>query len=285
MNLVIAKLLLAMKDNNSLVCVGLDPDLSKIPLTMKLGYSSEESIYNFLVKVVESTKDKACAYKIQKAFFDLIPNGHILLEEVISMCKIFAPKIPIIVDCKIGDIDNTMNVYLDNIFQKLGADAVVLNPYMGDEVFASMQSYPEKAGIVLVRTSNLGSSSVQDLILDNGSTLWEEILYSLINRWNLKGNLMPILSSTVSNIDYRHVRKLIPDKMPILLAGYGSQGGSSLALPQLLNSQKSGVFINSSRGLLYDPYKGDETNWQFKVSEATEKMRTELNKVRGQNED
>jgi orotidine-5'-phosphate decarboxylase len=239
-----------MLRKDSLLCVGLDPDLRKIPLSFCRS-NEGETVLHFLKSVVDVTLDHCCSYKVQKAFFDIISDGHNVLIDLIKYIKKCDPSFPVMLDCKIGDIDNTMSVYFQNVFEHIGADAVVLNPYMGDEVFELLQNYPDKTGVVLVRTSNPGSLIVQDQVLANGNPLWLEILELMLARWSNYGNLMPILSSTVEDKFYPEARKMIPDQLPILLAGFGAQGGQTSILRDLLNSEGIGVLINSSRGVLF----------------------------------
>lgn len=261
--------------SDSLLCCGLDPDLAKIPDELRsLRISEEEKVLQFLKGVIDTTSAYVCAYKAQKAFFDLFSGGHDLLKAVIAYVHEVSPMTPVILDCKIGDIDNTMGVYLDNIFGRLAADGVVVNPYMGEEVMLPFVDFPEKAIVVLAKTSNPGGASVQDLVLENGLPLWKTILYQITNRWNVANNLIPVVSST-AGLDMAHTRTLIPDEMPILLAGVGAQGGSYEDLGLLLNSQRSGVFVNSSRGLLYPPrIQGEQ--WQEAILKATITLRNNL---------
>lgn len=269
----------AMIRNNSLACCGLDPDITKMPREItKRSMSDEAKVQRFLREVINLTGGHICAYKIQKAFFDVFPKGHALLEETIGYAHERFPNVPVFVDAKIGDIDNTMAAYLRNILEKLEADGVVVNPYMGDEVIAPFASLKNKAGIVLVRTSNIGATVVQDLILYDGRPLWRHMLDLVVERWNKAANLIPVLSAT-ADIDMREVRKTIPDSMPVLFAGFGAQGGTLKHFRQLLDSKKRGVFVNSSRGLLY-PYQPEDRNWREKIVGATVDLKETLNRER-----
>jgi len=267
----IEKLLRAMKARDSLVCVGLDPDYEKIPSIIK--GAGEDRVLNFLKEVVQITAPHICSYKVQKAFFDPWDQGHELLRMTISHVHRHHPDIPVFLDCKIGDIDNTMDAYMANIFGTLQADGVLLNPYMGDDVLAPMAKYPDKAGVVLVKTSNPGASIVQDY-----GGLWKHILHQVIERWNTAGNLIPVIAST-ADIDLAEVRTIIPDQMPILFAGFGEQGGTVDQLRQLLNSEGIGVFVNSSRGILY-PYPIDCPTWRSEIELAVITMKAKLNRQR-----
>ena len=264
---------------DTLLCCGLDPDLSKIPIEPAFNkLSKEERIKTFFAKVIDITANHVCAYKLQKAFFDRLSLGHDTLKEVISYIHKNHVGIPAIIDCKMGDIENTKQAYLSNILGELEADGVVVNPYMGDDVMKPLAKYPDKAIIVLAKTSNPGGGIVQDINLESGIPLWQYILKLTIERWNSSQNMIPVISSTVG-LDMTRVRKLIPDEMLILLAGIGTQGGSYSDLSKLLNSKRSGVFVNSSRGILYPQLIPDQM-WQSAVELEAIRLKTELNKER-----
>ena len=270
-----------MQSHNTLACCGLDPDLTKLPqeiATQKI--SKEEKMFEFLKTVIDLTANSVCAYKAQKAFFDLLPGGHDVLKETISYVHKNHSGLSVIVDCKIGDIDNTMTAYIQNIFGELKADGVVVNPYMGNDVMMPLAELGEKAIVVLAKTSNPSGGIVQDVILHDGQTLWQHILDLVINRWNYNENMIPVLSSTV-RVNMSELRSLIPNKMPILLAGVGAQGGDCVDLPKLLNSNKTGVFVNSSRGILYS--KGDKP-WRDGIKDAAIELKEMLNKEGGRYE-
>lgn len=268
-----------MMHANSLVCVGLDPDLAKIPrIFIDSSSSPEEQIYAFLTDIIDITAPHACAFKLQKAFYDQFNEGHALLKNTIHYIHEYYPDIPAFVDCKIGDIDNTMRMYMNTIFEEMQADGVLINPYMGDDVFEPFLTDKNKVGIVLVQTSNPAAKVVQELILLDGRKLWEEILHLTINRWNTNKNLIVVLSAT-DNHDYTSMRTQIPQNMPILLAGIGSQGGNPSVMKQLLNNAGRGVFVNSSRGILY-PYEHTDEQWKAKVLNAIIELKDTLNHIR-----
>lgn len=273
----IAKLFQAMGANHSLACVGLDPDPRKMPESAD-GRNEWVRVRDFLHEVIAITAQGVCCYKAQKAFFDGLTGGHELLKETIEIVHGEYPLLPVFVDCKIGDIDNTMDAYLDNLFGKLDADGIVVNPYMGDEVIHAISKYPDRAGIVLVKTSNPGSAIVQDALMQDGRPVWEYILDLVVNRWNTSGNLIPVISST-AGLDLARIRALIPDNMPILFAGFGAQGGSPSDLNKLLNSDGMGVFVNSSRGILY-PYQPHASDWRSAIQKALAGMNEQLNAQR-----
>lgn len=266
-----------MRSHNTLVCCGLDPDLRKMPPEI-LGQatSDEEKVLVFLKTVVDVTAPHVCAYKAQKAFFDLLSGGHDVLKEIIRYIHQSQPGVPVIVDCKIGDTDNTMDAYDANLFGSLQADGAVVNPYMGDDAIMPLAKHEGKAIVILVKTSNPSGGVVQDALLADGRPFWEYVLDLVVNRWNSNGNLIPVVASTVG-LDLKYVRSLIPDTMPILFAGVGAQGGSYADLRLLLNSQTTGVFVNSSRGLLYP---ASREPWRTAIETATVAMKEVLNQAR-----
>ncbi|TAK94119.1 orotidine-5'-phosphate decarboxylase, partial [Patescibacteria group bacterium] len=225
----------AMIKNDTLVCCGLDPDVSKIPAELREGVPAVAGIRNFLRIVIDLTAPYVCAYKAQKAFFDIYPDGHNLLKETIQYVHEHHPYLPVFVDAKIGDVENSMEAYLRNIFGELGADGVVVNPYLGDDVLRPFERLPDKTAIVTVKTSNPDGAIVQDVILQDRRPLWRYMLDLVVNRWNASGNIVPVIAST-ADIDLREVRAAIPDNMPILFAGYGSQGGQAAHLRDLVDS-------------------------------------------------
>lgn len=271
------KILDRMHSHNTLLCVGLDPDLRKLPLEiLAKPNTDEEKVLEFLQGVIDATGEHACTYKVQKAFFDILPGGHNVLKEIVYYAHQKYPDIPVIIDCKVGDIDNTMAAYIENIFGLIKADGIVVNPYMGDDVMMPLVELSDKAIVVIVKTSNVSGGIVQDIKINGGIMFWRYILTLVVKRWNKNHNMIPVLSSTVG-LDMRELRQAIPDDMPILLAGVGAQGGDYQALSQLLNSENTGVFVNSSRGILYPASSGF---WRVAVETAATTMKESLNKAR-----
>src|SRR3989344_3397910 len=174
-----------MIQHNTLLCCGLDPDLHRLPAEIldRVG-TDEDRTLQFLQVVVDVTAEHVCAYKPQKAFFDLLPGGHDVLKNIIAYIHTQHAGIPVIVDCKVGDIDNTMVAYLHNILDLMGADGIIVNPYMGDDVIQPVVNLMDKLAVVLVRTSNPGSAIVQDALMVNGRALWQRVLNLAVNRWN-----------------------------------------------------------------------------------------------------
>lgn len=275
---VATRLMERMQTSNTLACCGLDPDLRRIPLSDSSALSKDEQAYRFLLEVIQITGPHVCAYKAQKAFFDLLPNGHDLLTQVVADIHRLYPGVPVFIDCKIGDIDNTMQAYAELIFDTMQADGVLVNPYMGDEVLDAFANYGDRGIIVLARTSNQGAAIIQDAVMNNGQPLWQYVLELIVSRWNKNRNMIPVVSST-AQLDMQATRRLIPQDMPILLAGVGAQGGDYADLATLLNKDGLGVFVNSSRALLY-PERASNQTWQQAIEEAVVHFKDQLNEAR-----
>lgn len=272
-----------MYATNSLVCVGLDPDISKMPISITSSNATdEEKVYSFLTQVIDITAPHACSYKLQKAFYDQLDRGHELLRDTIEYIHTNYNDIPVFVDCKIGDTDNTMLAYMHLLFEDMKADAIVINPYMGDDVLEPFMNDATKSAIVLVQTSNPRAKIVQEIITASGKQLWQEMLNLTLNRWNTQKNLILVLSSNTDASNYESIRQQIPQDVPILLAGIGLQGGNPVVLKQLLNKNNRGVFVNSSRGITY-PYSPDNTEWQAAVLNAVIELKDMLNSIRNSN--
>lgn len=272
------QILKQMRVRNTLLCCGLDPDLRKLPPEIiKKNISDDEKVLAFLRGVVDVTAPHVCVFKAQKAFFDVLTSGHDVLKKLIEYIHTSNPGIPVIVDCKIGDIENTMEVYIQNLFGLLQADGIVVNPYMGDDVMLPLVELTDKSIVVLVKTSNPSGGIIQDMVLQDGHPLWWHVLNHVINRWDHSKNMIPVLSSTVG-FNMEELRAIIPDKMPILLAGVGAQGGSYANLSKLLNREGIGVFVNSSRSILYP--QQSRQSWQNAVEEVAIEMKECINRER-----
>lgn len=264
-----------LNDPNSGICVGLDPDISKIPSEYQ-SLPPHKAISRFLNEIIEITSRHATAFKLQKAFFELYEQP-LLLKETIATIHKTAPNAPAIVDCKIGDIENTMRAYLENILRKCDADGIVINPYMGWEVFNALSDFPDRGIAVLVRTSNPGAGIIQDVpVKPKGDPLWSYVLEVLVANWNNNKNIIPVLSGYV---DPERIRKIIPDNMPILYAGIGAQGGELTQITPLFNSKGSGVIVNSSRAITY-PYESSDENWRDRVEESIFRMKYEISALK-----
>lgn len=258
------------------LCVGLDSDVTKIP--KRYGYGVDGfhlPQFAFNLDVIDATADLAQAYKIQIAFYAAVKYGHTSLERTIDYIKSIAPDVPIILDAKRGDIGNSASGYVAEAFEYLGADAVTVNPYMGfGEAVDVFTADPTKGVIVLCRTSNPGAGMFQDrtVVLHHDevksggvSARWLEgidvgplyrvVAHSVANYWNANDNCAVVVGATNPD-ELKNVRQIIGD-MPILVPGFGAQGGKTEATFKAgLDSTGAGLICNVSRGLIF-PDDGD----------------------------
>ncbi|MDV2988751.1 MAG: orotidine-5'-phosphate decarboxylase [Dehalogenimonas sp.] len=240
----IEKLTGAARANDSWLCVGLDPELGRLP--------SGTSTFEFCRAVIEATQDLACAFKPNAAFFEALgSDGWTILKTVIDA----VPKhIPVILDAKRGDIGNTAVAYARSAFEHLGADAVTVNPYMGYDSVKPFTDYPDRGVFVLCRTSNPGSADFQSLEFD-GKPLYQIVADKVVN-WNTFGNLGLVVGATKPD-ELRTVRVAHPE-LPLLIPGVGAQGGSlELAVKNGVNATGELAIINSSRQIIYASYGVD----------------------------
>ena len=236
-----------VKRNKSLVCVGLDTDISKI----------KENQFLFNKTIIEATHDLVCSYKLNTAFYESI--GHEGIKALKDSCDYLIkkyPEIPIIIDAKRADIGNTNKGYVQFVFTYLGADAVTVHPYLGEEAIRPFLDCKDKGIIILCRTSNPGAGEFQDLEAGN-IPLYKIVAKNVASKWNSNKNCMLVVGATYPN-ELREVRKIVGD-MTLLVPGIGAQGGDLEAtLKAGLNSKKQGLIINSSRGIIFAENPRDE---------------------------
>jgi orotidine-5'-phosphate decarboxylase len=237
------------------VCVGLDPDLSKIPETFK-SISTEETIFNFNKSIIDNTSEFACAFKPQIAFFEALGiDGINALNKTSQYLKENYSDMARILDAKRADIGTTNAAYAKAYFDEMDFDAVTVNPYFGKESLQPFLDYPDKGIIVLVKTSNPGSEEFQNLETE-GKPLYQLVAENIAKNWNINDNCAVVVGATYPD-ELKKVREIVGD-MPILVPGIGAQGGDLEAvIKNGIDSNKQGLIINSSRGIIYaeDPRK------------------------------
>lgn len=228
-------------DEGKFVCVGLDSDTSKIP--------SGLSQLEFNKKIIDATADLVCCFKPNSAFYEAAGiEGIEALKETVKYIHEKYPDIPVLLDAKRGDIGNTNDGYVRAIFDVLGIDGVTVSPYLGKESLQPFLDRRDKGIIILVKTSNPGADEFQDLLVD-GKPLYQ-VVAEHVKEWNTNGNLGVVVGSTYP-IELGIVRKIVGD-MPILIPGTGTQGGDLEAtIKNGLDSNKQGLIINSSRGIIF----------------------------------
>jgi orotidine-5'-phosphate decarboxylase len=230
-----------------LVCVGLDPEIAKLPERF-LGL--EYPLFAFNRWIIEETVECAAAYKPNSAFYEARGvTGQRELEMTVAYLRAQHPEVVTICDAKRGDIGNTNRGYVEAVFDAMGFDAITLHPYLGREALTPFLLRAEKASIVLCRTSNPGAGELQDLVVE-GKPLWEHVATQVAGVWNERGNVMLVVGATYPE-EMARVRAVAPG-MTFLVPGIGAQGGDVAAVVEAgLDAHGLGLMISSSRGILY----------------------------------
>ena len=243
-------LLGAERRNESLLCVGLDPEPAKLPGAWK---NDPGRLYDFCAAIVEATKDLVIAFKPQIAYF-AAQRAEEQLERLMAHIRRVAPGVPVILDAKRGDIGSTAEQYAREAFERYQADAVTLSPFMGFDSIEPYLRYPGKGAILLCRTSNAGGDDLQAQPLASGERLYERIARLAQSEWNRNGQLGLVVGATYP-AEIERVRELAPT-LPLLIPGVGAQGGDAAATVKAGWRQRDGqttapVVVSSSRAILY----------------------------------
>jgi orotidine-5'-phosphate decarboxylase len=238
----------AERQNGSMLCVGLDPEPAKFPASLK---GDAGKIYDFCAAIVDATADLVSAFKPQIAYF-AAHRAEDQLERLMAHMRRAAPGVPIILDAKRGDIGSTAEQYAKEAFERYGADAVTLSPFMGFDTIQPYLKYHGKGAFLLCRTSNPGGDDFQNQRL--GSVAGEPLLYEHIAQlaqgpWNLNGQLGLVVGATYP-AEIERVRTLAPT-LPLLIPGVGAQGGDALATVRAGWRDNGPIIVNSSRAVLY----------------------------------
>lgn len=238
-------LVAAWRKNNSLLCVGLDPDPAKFPAHLK---GRDDAIFEFCAAIVDATADLVCAFKPQIAYF-AARRAEDQLEALINHIHAKHPGIPVILDAKRGDIGSTAEQYAVEAFERYQADAVTVNPYMGRDSVDPYLAYPNKGVILLCRTSNAGGSDLQFLDV-GGEKLYERVARLVASEWNRNGQCALVVGATFP-AEIARVREIVGD-IPLLVPGIGAQGGDIEATVRAGRTDNgTGLMINSSRAILF----------------------------------
>ncbi|OGI25698.1 MAG: orotidine 5'-phosphate decarboxylase [Candidatus Moranbacteria bacterium RBG_13_45_13] len=251
---------------NSLVCVGLDSEFKKLPKKFK---DTEFPQFYFNRWVINQTHEYAAAFKANIAFYELRGDrGLRELKLTTDYIKEKYPDIFLVCDAKRGDIGNTNHGYIGSVLDWLDFDAMTVHPYLGKESLEPFLARKDKGIIVICRTSNPGAEEIQDLTVD-GKTLSQIIAEKVKNEWNYNKNCLLVVGATYPE-DIKRVREVAGD-MTFLMPGVGAQGGDvEAAVKAGVNSEKKGLIINSSRGIIFAENPAEEAK----------KLRDEINKYR-----
>lgn len=260
------KMKTAIRKNNSLVCVGLDPDLERMPARL--------SVAEFNKAIVAATADLVSAYKLNLAFYEVL--GIEGLETLLQTIKYIPEDILVIGDAKRGDIANTAQAYAKTIFTNFNFDATTVNPYLGFDSIEPFINYRDKGVFLLCRTSNSGAADFQDLPCQvaGGTRPLFEIVAARANEWNQNGNIGLVVGATYLE-ELRRIRQSYPD-MPLLIPGIGAQGGD---LPKVVSygvdRRAERTIINSSRQIIY---ASREKDFAQAARRTASSLREEINR-------
>jgi orotidine-5'-phosphate decarboxylase len=271
----------AQHTSGSLVCVGLDPDPAKLPKDLAEPkelrgvqdlFPGAEPLYAFNRRIVDATAGIAAAYKPQIAFYSALGAEDQLVASI-RYIRERAPAALVILDAKRSDIGNTAEAYAREAFDRYGADAVTVNPYMGEDSVRPFLARPDRAAILLCRTSNPGAKDFQDLLVD-GLPLYRRVAERAAGQWNAHGNLMLVVGATFPR-EMADLRRAHPE-LSFLVPGIGSQGGDlDATLAAGLDAHGAGLLISSSRNIIYAGGGGATA-----IREAAADLRTAINRRR-----
>ena len=275
----IASLSAAWARNDSLLCVGLDPDPAKFPAHLQ---GRPDAIFEFCKGIVDATADLVCSFKPQIAYF-AAHRAEDQLEALIAHIHERHPGIPVILDAKRGDIGSTAEQYAVEAFERFRADAITASPYMGRDSAEPYLAYPDKGVILLCRTSNPGGSDLQ--FLDVGTPEKPEKLYERVARlvadeWNRTGQCALVVGATFP-AEIARVREIVGE-LPLLVPGIGAQGGdieATVRAGRTGNGDRpgTGLMINSSRAILY---AGKDENYAAAARRVAQETRDAINRYR-----
>jgi orotidine-5'-phosphate decarboxylase len=262
--------------SNSLVCVGLDPEIERFPQHIA---AQPSPIFQFNKAIIDATADLVCAYKPQFAHYAAY-EAEDQLERTIEYIHRSYPGIPVILDSKRGDVGNTAERYAIEAFERYGADAVTVNPYLGGDSLEPFLKHADKGVIILCRTSNPGGRDLQDLEV-NGRKLYQVVADLAAREWNSRGNCLLVVGATYPR-ELAEVREIV-GTMPFLVPGVGAQGGDvAAAVSSGQTADGTGLIISSSRGILYAGCHGEAGAAPFSEAarSAARALREQINASR-----
>ena len=261
----------AWSAQQTLLCVGLDPDPARLPGQLA---SFAHPIFEFGRAIVDATADLVCAFKPQIAYY-AAARAEDQLEMTIAHIRRHHPAIPVILDAKRGDVGSTAAMYAREAFERYQADAVTVNPYLGFDSLKPFLDFADKGVIVLCRTSNPGAHDVQD-IASGGRKLYQLIAEKAARDWNANANVLLVVGATYPE-ELGQIRAIVGD-MPILVPGVGAQGGDVAAvLANGATADGTGLIISSSRAVLY---AGSGSDYAQAARAAALKLRDQINLCR-----
>ncbi|MDE7460204.1 MAG: orotidine-5'-phosphate decarboxylase [Paramuribaculum sp.] len=257
-----------IRRKGSMLCVGLDPDIKKIPEHL---LREENPLLAFNKAIIDATAPYAVAYKPNLAFYESLGvEGWVALEETVKYLKEKYPDQFIIADAKRGDIGNTSQLYARSFFEHLDVDAITVAPYMGEDSVTPFLGYKDKWVILLALTSNKGSADFQLIRNENGTPLFESVIEKS-SQWAGPDEMMYVVGATQGRM-FEDIRRVAPRSF-LLVPGVGAQGGSLEEVCRYGMTDDCGLLVNSSRGIIYAS-KGED--FAEKAGEAARELRDQM---------
>jgi orotidine-5'-phosphate decarboxylase len=264
----------AWERNDSLLCVGLDPEIERFPVEIA---AAPSPIFQFNKAVIDATHDLVCAYKPQFAHYAAY-EAEDQLERTIDYVHRTYPGIPVILDGKRGDVGNTAERYAIEAFERYGADAATVNPYLGGDSLEPFLKHADKGVVILCRTSNPGARDLQDLEVGS-RRLYHVVAELAAARWNGNGNCALVVGATYPR-ELAEVRRIVGG-MPLLLPGVGAQGADvAQAVMNGQTAKGTGLMVSSSRAILYGSQRAAGADFAAAARAAAEALRREINASR-----
>lgn len=257
-----------IRRKGSFLCVGLDPDIKKLPECV---LRKENPILAFNKAIIDATAKYTVAYKPNLAFYESMGlEGWIALEETVKYLKANYPDQFIIADAKRGDIGNTSQMYARCFFEQMDVDAVTVAPYMGEDSVTPFLGYNGKWVILLALTSNKGSHDFQFITDNDGKRLFEHVIEKS-SKWASPEEIMYVVGATQGKM-FEDIRKVAPDNF-LLVPGVGAQGGSLEEVARYGMTEECGLLVNSSRGIIY---ASNGEDFDVAAGREAEKLRNQM---------
>lgn len=267
------KLDITSKKNNSLLCVGLDIDLDKIPPHLK---TEPEPIFTFNKAIIDATADLVCCYKPNIAFYETYGiEGLTQLKKTIEYLQQSYPEIPILLDAKRADIGNTAQRYAKAMYEYWNVDSVTVYPYLGLDATLPFFEYKDKCTILLIKTSNPDSVTFQNLQIAEKNKPFYLVMTETIQSWNIP--YIGLFVGATYPEELANVRKLFPNS-PILTAGIGAQGAKTeQAVKAGIDTNGNNLICNNSREIIY---AGNGTDFAVQSRKKAQELRDSINRYR-----
>jgi orotidine-5'-phosphate decarboxylase len=263
-----SELINSIKNKKSYLCVGLDPDIGRLPECVM---DCEDPVYEFNRAIIDATSDYCVAYKPNLAFYEALgARGWESLEKTLQAVP---PGIFTIADAKRGDIGNTSRLYAKAFFEHLDCDAITVAPYMGEDSISPFLDFPGKWVIILALTSNQGAYDFQTLKVEDGTTVYQQVIEKS-RKWGSADQIMYVVGATKPD-ELARIRKIIPEYF-LLIPGVGAQGGDLKKISEAGFNDNCGILVNASRSVLYASSGED-----FAVAAGREahRMQTEMEQI------